>query len=218
MADNQDARADRAEGDTEGEVIEIELEPESGEDIIEVVLEPDTAEEAPTEASPEGSAVTGAGGGKRYLPADGLEAPPAEAATGDAAAEELEAACAYTRQPFVVMAIERGEGAYEVIGAQPLPPGTPVGQPAGKGRTVKGVFYLSRYSGCPHCGAGGLILCQTCGVISCGATDKKTGEFLPCPVCGSGGPVQKSKTGWSVQVLGKGKGGPKGKMGAGKGW
>jgi len=210
------------EPEPEEAILDVELGPEDADPILDVVL--DESPEVGGEAGP-GQAVgppppAQVGEGKQapcgpvaaageLPPVDEAEELPAvdQETVEYAQAERLEAACAYAKQPFLVIAAPREGGAYEVVDAQALPPGSQIGQPAGTGRTLKGVFYLERYRGCPHCGAGGLILCQTCGVISCGATDKRTGQFLPCPACGSGGPVQQSKAGWSVSALGKGKGG-----------
>jgi hypothetical protein len=179
------------EGDEE--VLDLELEPEQ---VLDVVLDEEPEQQG--EDSPQADPHPPAAEGTRELP------PVEEAMVSEAQAEELEAVCAYTRQPFAVSALPGEKGDYEVVGAKPLPPGTPVGVPPGQGRTLSGVFHLARYQGCPHCGAGGLVLCEACRAISCGATNAKTGQILPCPVCGNAGPVGPSK-GWTVSVAGKGK-------------
>jgi hypothetical protein len=169
------------------DVLEVELSPdEKGDEVIEIVLEDAAGEES-------------------WQPDAAQELPPVEKEMIElAGAERLEAMCAYTKQPFLLL-VKGGEGdGYEIIGTEPLPPGTLLGQPPGTGRVLHGKFYLSRYEGCPYCGAGGLILCQVCGVVSCGATDKKTGQFLPCPACGHAGSVGQSKEGWSVSAISKG--------------
>lgn len=203
-------------------ILDVELEPEEAVapgSILEVDLD---AEEEPGQA-PQGAKAGQAGETPAPSPAPAKEGelppvgpelptlepvlPAVDAETiREANAEQLEAVCAYCRQPYEVSALPEGKGDYEVIGAKPLPPGTPVGVPPGKGRELSGVFHLSKYGGCPHCGASGLLLCQECGTISCGAMDKKTSQFLPCPVCGNKGQVVQSKTGWKVAVSGKGKG------------
>lgn len=198
------------------EVLDVELGPEDEEEILDVVVdestEPPACPEAfapPADASPggkPGSAQPSSAQLGVVLPAVEEPLPPVDATVvEEAEAERLEAACAYTRQPFLVLAKECGKGAYKIIGTVPLPPGTQIGQPAGIGRQLQGAFFFDSYEGCPHCGAGGLILCRACGVISCGATDPKSGQFLPCPGCGTKGPVV-SEAAWSVSSLGQGKG------------
>lgn len=217
MSEDSQTGSPADEQEPEEGLLEVELGPEEAEPILEVVLDdvaeperatgPGEAAGPPVEAGQEGQGTGGSVGSAEGLPPveEAEELPAVDAEMVEyAEAERLEAVCAYAKQPFLVIAAVRESGAYEVIDAQALPPGSQIGQPAGTGRMLKGVFYLERYRGCPHCGAGGLILCQTCGVISCGATDKKTGQFLPCPACGSGGPVEQSKAGWSVSALGKG--------------
>lgn len=195
MADEDTSTGDQQEPSEE--VLEVELEPE---DVLEVDLGEEGAEKEPFGGA-EGTAGAGSG-------AVG-ELPPVEQyMVAEASAEDLPAVCAYTRQPFVVSAVPAEEGAWDVVGAKALPHGSPLGPAGGKGRAVSGVFRLQRYPGCPHCGAGGLILCHDCGTISCGATDAKTGQWLPCPGCGSTAPVSQSKHGWTVHVAGKGKGKP----------
>jgi hypothetical protein len=190
---------DKHEGDEH--VLDVELEPEQ---VLDVELEEDAAAGPP--------AVAPAQGSEALPPVEGSLPAVDQDMIVEAEGEQLEAVCAYNRQPFMLTALPKGHGDYEVVGATQLPPGTPVGVPPGRGRQLSGVFHLSRYAGCPHCGSSGLILCEDCGSISCGATDKKSGAFLPCPMCGSKGQVTQSKSGWTVQVAGKGKGKGEGKL------
>ncbi len=202
-----------AEDKHEGEenVLDVELEPEAEPEPAQVLnVELDDEPPAPEQPAPP-AADDGA------LPSVEASLPVLDAETiAEANGEQLEAVCAYSRQPFEVTATPEGQGDYEILGARPLPPGTPVGVPPGRGKQLSGVFHLAKYGGCPHCGSSGLLLCQECGSISCGATDKKSGAFLPCPVCGNKGQVVQSKGGWTVAVSGKGKGKGKGE-GKGKG-
>jgi hypothetical protein len=220
---------DRHEG--EENVLDVELDPEpetapapAHDQVLDVVLD-DLDDEAPAAGEPAASAA-----GEPATPpaaeADDGGLPSVDAAPptldgslpavdaqtiAEANADQLEAVCAYSRQPFEVTAAPEGKGDYEILGAKPLPPGTPVGVPPGRGKELSGIFHLAKYGGCPHCGSSGLLLCQECGSISCGATDKKSGAFLPCPVCGNKGQVVQSKGGWTVSVAGKGKGKGEGK-------
>ncbi|MCX7598886.1 MAG: hypothetical protein N2512_08485 [Armatimonadetes bacterium] len=182
------------ERDSSEEVLDVEVEPE---EILQVEVGDEEVQEAPL-----GGAL-----GSSVGPSSQGELPPVEQymVTG-ALAEELPAVCAAVCQPFLVSAVPAQAGGYDVVGARTLPAGTPMPPSESKGRAVSGVFRLERYPGCPHCGAGGLILCKECGTISCGAVDGKTGQWLPCPGCGSTAPVTQSKQGWTVHVTGKGKG------------
>ena len=208
-----------AEDKHEGEenVLDVELDPEpepapapAAPQVLDVVLddEPPAAEQPPAPEADDGGLPS------VEAPAPVLDGslPAVDAQTiAEANADQLEAVCAYSRQPFEVTAMPEGKGDYEILGAKPLPPGTTVGVPPGRGKELSGVFHLAKYGGCPHCGSSGLLLCQECGSISCGATDKKSGAFLPCPVCGNKGQVVQSKGGWTVAVAGKGKGKGEGK-------
>ena len=193
MAD-EEAGKDQPEEMSDG-VLDVDVGPE---EVLEVELE---GEEGREETAGGGEGTLGS-----CANASGSLPPVEQYMVTEALAEELPAVCAYTKQPFVVSAVPAAAGAYDVVGAKPLPPGVPARPPAGKGRALSGVFRLERYHGCPHCGAAGLILCQDCGTISCGAVDAKTGQWLPCPGCGSTAPVSQSKQGWTVHVAGKGKG------------
>lgn len=197
---NEDAEKHPDKGREQAEeILDVEVEPE---DIIEVEI----GEEEDRQVHP--GVAEGATGG----PSAPGELPPVDQyMVTEATAEELPALCAAVRRPFVVLAVPAQGGAYDVIGARPLPPGTATHPSPAKERAVSGVFRLDRYPGCPHCGAGGLILCNECGTISCGAVDGKTGQWLPCPGCGSTAPVTQSKQGWTVYTVGKAKG--KGKAG-----
>ena len=159
------------------------------------------------------AAVGGAGGDASALPSvddaaaeDAAVLPPVDdAALAAASAMQVSAVCAATRKPFILSVVPRPDG-YEVIAAEPAPAGTSLQGAGGGTMTLQGVFHLNQYQGCPICGAKGLVLCQECGTISCAAVDGKTGQLLPCPVCGNTGPVTESKKGWAVQALGgKGK-------------
>jgi hypothetical protein len=194
----------------ETDILDVELGPEDLEaapPILEVELEPE-GEEGGRGAGAAASASSPAGPPQPYPapppPPTQLLPPLDEELLAVAQAERLGAVCARTRLPFVLLVRQLEPQRYEILAAEPLPPGTSVGQPSAGGRALYGTFSLGRYAGCPHCHATSLVHCGGCGTIHCDATDEETGQRLPCPICGNTGPLVPGP--WTVRTLAKGKG------------
>ncbi len=192
------------------DVIEIDLDDDdagassANDDILVVELEPDEPGAAASGAAPNDQS---AGDQPPKLP------PVTTDVVAAATALEVPAICALTHHPFVLTVLPRSDG-YDVLQARPATAADKTAlatKPAGT-TTLRGIFHLTGYDGCPFCKAAGLILCDVCGTVSCTAQDPKTGQLLPCPVCGNAGPVETSKNGWTVKARG-GKGKKKGGKG-----
>ncbi|MBC7287364.1 MAG: hypothetical protein H5T86_04820 [Armatimonadetes bacterium] len=169
---------------------EAEGQDRGTEDILEVDVGPDDEDVLVVELDDEEAAPQ----------ASGLLPPVPQQALVASESLQVPAVCALTLRPFV-LSVVAATGGYDVIGAHRVDGQAASALASAAGPKLHGVFTLSHYAGCPHCKAPGLLLCEDCGTISCGAIDAKTGNLLPCPLCGNAGPVTASKSGWAVQSL-----------------
>ncbi len=131
------------------------------------------------------------------LPAiSGLDAAVAE---GTAKWVDIPAVCSRAGDSFVVRFQEVKPGRYVCVGAEQRSGLTGHQQLPGGG-AIKGSFGLLDYSGCPCCGAPGLVVCSGCGTVSCGASVRQTkqGLVMTCPHCHKDGEVQQGGPGTQV--------------------
>ncbi|MFZ6047401.1 hypothetical protein ACFW0H_14945 [Pseudomonas sp. CR3202] len=81
---------------------------------------------------------------------------------------------------------EKGAEITDVIVRRKAPVAKPCGSAGIREHSDLRALLLGNYQGCPHCDNEGVVLCATCGCLSCIAEDATS---MRCPVCGFQGRV-----------------------------
>lgn len=102
--------------------------------------------------------------------------------------------CSATRRQFIVHFEAAGDQAYEAVSVAQVEGKVGAQQPGDQAQ-INGRFGLTKYPGCPYCGARGLAVCA-CGTPICEGSLQKSllgGASMVCPACGEtvtiGGPA-----------------------------
>lgn len=81
---------------------------------------------------------------------------------------------------------EKGAEIIDVIVRRKAPVAKPSGSAGQRENSDLRALLLGNYQGCPHCDNESLVLCGSCGCLSCIADDA---DRMTCPVCGHQGRV-----------------------------
>ena len=201
-----------------------DTQPKPPEDVLEITL--DDLNALPAELPPVPAEAPALDLGSELFPPIEADAPVTDSRQPWV---EITGVCARDRRNFAVRFVENTPGVYtfsqaEALGAMPSAkpsvlgkafgakaPGGMSGGMGGSQGQAQGRFDLAAYRGCPCCGQQGLVQCDRCGAIMCGAAirEDRRGLYCQCPSCGGKG---RLAPGGNVTVAGA-VGGVKGKKG-----